>query len=481
MPRRVRFIFLPALVAGLLLLVFTYVALAWTPLPVVNDPKVRMPGTQPGQLTDAIEPVARCGCHDKYNQAIEPSYNWQGSMMSQAARDFLFWSTMTVAGQDAIWAVGNPNATDICLRCHSPKGWLEGRSDPTNGSALTGSDFEGVQCNFCHRLYDPYFETTYAGTREGNDWVGYWDEIGATPSTAAAATYGVDKALTSTLKLFNNGSFFVGNVPFSPTYLENGGGQYFVSPVDIRRASFADADPAHAFYYSRYHKSKYFCSTCHDVSNPVLANLTADPAQPLPTEANSAYSYYHVERTFSEFMVSAYGQQGGTGGIGPFASSVFTTSHPGNNIATCQDCHLRDVVGRAAQGGKAVIRPTGSTAHPKSGLPLHDMTGGNMWVSSILASTIAGSPNYDATNAALLNGRALSLTLNLAAGGGFDAAALLSGVTRAQQMLQSAAAIQNITYTASSGQLSFRIQNQTGHKLISGYPEGRRVFVNIKA
>ena len=25
--------------------------------------------------------------------------------------------------------------------------------------------------------------------------------------------------------------------------------------------------------YSRYHKSRYFCATCHDVSNAVLANL----------------------------------------------------------------------------------------------------------------------------------------------------------------------------------------------------------------
>ncbi len=31
-----------------------------------------------------------------------------------------------------------------------------------------------------------------------------------------------------------------------------------------------------------------------------------------------------------------------------------------------------------------------------------------------------------------------------------------------------------------TGALSFRIQNQTGHKLISGYPEGRRMFVTIR-
>ena len=32
-----------------------------------------------------------------------------------------------------------------------------------------------------------------------------------------------------------------------------------------------------------------------------------------------------------------------------------------------------------------------------------------------------------------------------------------------------------------TGALSFRVQNNTGHRLISGFPEGRRMFVNIKA
>jgi hypothetical protein len=44
-----------------------------------------------------------------------------------------------------------------------------------------------------------------------------------------------------------------------------------------------------------------------------------------------------------------------------------------------------------------------------------------------------------------------------------------------------AASIQNLTYDAGVGRISFRIQNQTGHKLISGFAEGRRMFVNVKA
>ncbi|HSR29905.1 MAG TPA: Calx-beta domain-containing protein [Anaerolineae bacterium] len=477
----------PQLVAALAL-VFALLGIctlyAWSPLPVENDPLVRMPGTQPNQVT--LEAPNRClNCHSGYDQPVEPGFNWQGSMMAQAARDFVFWACMAVAGQDSIWAAGRPNAVDICERCHFPKGWLEGRSDPTNASAMIGADYDGVQCDFCHSMYDPFFETTYQGTREGDDWLNYWDETNAsnTPSQAAAdAAYAEDSTLSKSITLFNGDAFYgAGSLPFSPAYVESGGGQFFVSSGGEKRASFADANGRHPMIYSRFHKSRYFCGTCHDVSNPVLANLGQDGTQPLTSEAASAYSYYHVERTFSEFMLSDFGQQGGAPGIGPYAPSVFDTSHPNNYIATCQDCHMPDVVGKGAGMKDAVLRPTNSTEHPSSGQPMHDLTGGNAWVSYVLASAVPGSPNYDATNAQLLNQGPAVLTLDLSQGDSFDPVAILAGSARARQQLLQAAAIEDLSYNSGDGSLSFRIQNQTGHKLISGFPEGRRMFVNIKA
>jgi hypothetical protein len=456
-----------------------FVAHAWTPVPVADDPLVRMPGTQPGQL--ALQAPTRClNCHAGYDTAVEPGYNWMGSMMAQAARDFLFWSCLTVGAQDSIWAVGTPNATDICERCHFPKGWLEGRSDPTNASLMTGADFDGVQCDFCHRMWDPFFESTYDGTREGNDWLGYWDETNAsaTPSQLAAdATYAEDMNLAGAIVQFNGGSFFTNNLP--PTnYTESGSGQYFVSPDAAKRASFADANARHQIFYSRFHKSKYMCATCHDVSNPILNNLGADPAQPLPSELNSAYSYYHVERTFSEFMLSAYGQQGGSATNPEFqVQGAPDITH----AAKCQDCHMRDVVGPGADLKNAVVRPNGSVEHPNSGQPLHDLTGGNAWVSWVLASTVPSSPNHDPFNETELNKGPAVLTLDLTQGEGIDPAALLAGVDRAKQQLLLAATVKILSYDATSGALTFQVQNNTAHKLISGFPEGRRMFVNVKA
>ena len=82
---------------------------AWTPKPVAQDPLVRMPGTQPLALT--LEAPGTCmNCHAGFDAAVEPGFNWQGSMMGQAARDPLFYACFTVAAQDSIWALGNPNA-----------------------------------------------------------------------------------------------------------------------------------------------------------------------------------------------------------------------------------------------------------------------------------------------------------------------------------------------------------------------------------
>jgi hypothetical protein len=62
-----------------------------------------------------------------------------------------------------------------------------------------------------------------------------------------------------------------------------------------------------------------------------------------------------------------------------------------------------------------------------------------------------------------------------------NGAELKAGSDRAKDQLNLAATIKNLEYEPYTGRLSFRIQNNTAHKLISGFPEGRRMFINIKA
>lgn len=106
-------------------------------------------GSQEGQSGNIETPDKCDNCHGGYNAAVEPAFNWRGSMMSQSARDPLFYACLAVANQDVV-GVG-----DMCLRCHAPDGWLNGRCVPTDGSALNNNDRQGVQCDFCHKLVMP--------------------------------------------------------------------------------------------------------------------------------------------------------------------------------------------------------------------------------------------------------------------------------------------------------------------------------------
>ncbi|VGO12441.1 hypothetical protein PDESU_00993 [Pontiella desulfatans] len=458
----------------------------WTPKPVEDDPLVRMPGTQPGQVVD-LESDKQClSCHGGSTYEME---NWKGSLMAQASRDPIFWAGMTVAAQDAVWALGTPNAADICVRCHFPQGWLDGRSDPVNCTDMRGEDYDGVSCKICHYMYDPFYQATYDGTREGNDWVGYWDENGNLQG-AVDDTRNADAEAASAITHFRGDAFFTNDAPKSASYTENGGGHMFIVThttgiSDGKRASFSDAPAKHDWLYSRYHKSKYMCGTCHDISNPALANLdyigtNASHGVILPSESQPAYSYAHVERTFSEFMLSDFGLQGGTDGTGPYHPSKFNTSHAENKIATCQDCHFRDIEGvSSAKQGK--VRPGDSTAHPLSGVPEHRMIGGNLWVPYLLASIEPTSPNYSPANEALLKQGPAALTLDFSQGESLDPFLLLETIELSGQMLQDSISMDDANYSLDDGEFTMRLQNHTGHKLISGYPEGRRMFLNVKA
>ena len=131
----------------------------------------------------------------------------------------------------------------------------------------------------------------------------------------AAQTQSRDIEVLDALTLFDGSSFLdpVTNLPVNylsgllPDYVESTSGQFFVDPTNPKRGPFHDADAKHKMYYSRFHKSKMFCGTCHDVSNPVLASLNLGVDVP---ETQAAATYYHVERTFSEFMLSDYGSGG---------------------------------------------------------------------------------------------------------------------------------------------------------------------------
>src|SRR5690349_9620763 len=151
-PVRAPVVFALLLVAGLGLAAKS----ALTSLPLATSGSdFHMPGTQPTTLQNSIVPSTDCAsCHSGYDEAQEPYRRWASSMMAQSARDPVFYAALAIANQDA------NEAGQMCLRCHTPGAWLDGRCRPGDGSSLdpTLGDLDGVTCNFCHRLVDPIYQ-----------------------------------------------------------------------------------------------------------------------------------------------------------------------------------------------------------------------------------------------------------------------------------------------------------------------------------
>jgi len=348
------------------------------------------PGSQPFEAGILNPPSACAVCHGNYDDNVEPYRNWQGSMMAQASLDPLFKANMVIANQDA------PDSADLCLRCHIPRGWLQGRSVPTDGSRMLDTDKSGVACDFCHRLVDPIY-----------------DPLLNPPE---------DEAILAALS-------------FPAT--EFGNGMATIDPTGARRGPFIDATSGHPVLVSPFHREAALCGTCHDVSNPAFekdadANYVPNAFDQEAADF-SAHTLLPVERTYSEWFYSAYNSLEG----------VYAPQFGGNKdyVATCQDCHLRDVTGQGCNFGTPPVRDN---------LPLHDMTGGSTWIGPLIAAMY---PND------------------------VDAAAVDAGVQRARYMLHNAAELEAVV---EAGMLKVTVNNNTGHKLPTGYPEGRRMWINVK-
>jgi len=114
-------------------------------------------------------------------------------------------------------------------------------------------------------------------------------------------------------------------------------------------------------------------------------------------------------------------------------------------VATCQDCHMPDTLGQAAFPG------LGSPVRPD--LPLHHFNGANSWV---LRAVNAIYPQFETA----LTDQHID-----------------DAVARNEEMLANAAALSTFER---GGELLVRIRNRSGHKLPTGYGEGRRMWINVQ-
>ncbi|MEZ5965477.1 MAG: hypothetical protein R3F56_16710 [Planctomycetota bacterium] len=397
---------------------------------------IQQPGTQPNEVSP-LPGADNCdNCHGGYDRAVEPTFQWRGSPMAHAARDPVFWAALAITEQDFT------GAGDLCLRCHTPRGWLEGRSAATDGSLMTNADVDGTECAICHGMVNPD-ESEHAGVQNPP---------------------------------------YLANDEGSPPTGYYGSGMFVLWPGNERFGPYTDAVARHQWLPSRFHRSPDFCGTCHDVSNPLVGDLAHNNGAPVPLAPGSfsgipgapvqqkaafnnfPYLYGVVERTYSEAKASAltttrvsafpslpaelqagalrtaYDAAVATGVGGDYADGTLRTF-------TCQTCHMPPVTG---QGCKQTNAPT------RRDLPLHDMTGVNYWIADAIV-------DEDNRNVLRLGGGLNQLQVD----------ALRAGQGRARAMLEGAAVLR-IDGDA------LRVVNLTAHKVISGYPEGRRMWLGVE-
>ena len=323
--------------------------------------EVFLPGMQPKEADIEFVKVQQCRmCHGGTdNGQADPFLSWQSGPMSISAKNPLFRAALAIANQD-VEGIG-----EFCLRCHSPRAWLEGRSTPTDGSALNREDLYGVSCTVCHSYIDPVSDEAAKIVKEP-----------------------------------------------PPGY---GNAMMVSDPQNVVRGPYGDGKGAmpHGVVKSPFHASSELCGVCHNISNPLLAD---DVSKQAP------YIYGHIQRTYSEWLLSDFAKRGREG--------------------TCQSCHYRQVEG----GGQA----SRFGDLKRDYFVMHGPVGGSTWI-------------QDATFL-LWKGRDL------------DRRALDLSKQRARLLLEEAASLE--ISLPRPGYAALKVTNETGHKLPSGYEEGRRMWVN---
>ncbi|MDQ3036691.1 MAG: hypothetical protein M3Y87_30140, partial [Myxococcota bacterium] len=182
------------------------------------------------------------------------------------------------------------------------------------------------------------------------------------------------------------------------------------------------ADPRHETAVEPFLSTGALCGSCHDITNPLHDGFRASTAGGALEPTGRRFA---IERTYSEWRYSRFAADG----------------------ETCQTCHMPEVAALAADEGFGV-RPQ---------MNRHDLAGGNVWVPRALAAMVR-----DLDPEAALH---------------LEASALRAGemLRRAATVEIRASALEGDTATA-----TIRVTNDSGHKLPTGYPEGRRMWLSLE-
>lgn len=183
-------------------------------------------------------------------------------------------------------------------------------------------------------------------------------------------------------------------------------------------------EAGHPTAVSTFLPSSRLCGQCHDITSPLLQGHRVEASGVVDTTRPFA-----VERTFSEWRASAFA----------------------GRAQTCQSCHM-PVVDHAVQ-----VATFGSFPDTlRDGVSRHDLLGAASWQLRAIAETIPE----------VAPGVTIHLTDN---------------ADRIDAFMRTAASVEirASALTGASATATVRVTNHTGHKLPTGYPEGRRMWLEI--
>ncbi len=487
------------------------------------------PGTQQQELANITFPapynvfefaVTCLACHGgTIDQQTGHGGNWAGTNMASAARDPVFRANEMLVNNAVKSLTGKDGAGNMCFRCHSPNGWYSGRFDPTLGGAADGStmlhsillstDDEGILCEFCHRAMgnvtmkradldpsdpvwnmlasiddwphtgNPFPEGPVAGMPYGDTTLQIDDGMtynGRYPGVVDV--YFSDSPLiTNPDGTYTPGGPYTGQtygvyppgwldalgndvggqpvvsadgstpiqyeVPVGPPTNPDGTPCYTCQAMSLEHPTFMNGSP------NSFLQSSEFCGSCHDLTVPVLNHGMPE------------------QRTYTEWKYSAFGDE---------AAPTYRT---------CQSCHMPRMKHEYADNAPVTLNAdplvAGWFPYAKSrdNTAFHKLAGANRDLPMMMQVLypevdleVIGAPTGNDTRIfpGMLSDRSSM----------WDRAQRNTDISLLDAVDVQIAS--GPTFNATSGKWEVQVQatNNTGHRIPSGYPDGRRIWLGLK-
>lgn len=484
------------------------------------------PGTQQQELGNITFPapynvfefVVTCmACHGgTVDQNVAHGGNWAGSSMASAARDPVFRANQLIVNEAVKQLAGTDGAGNMCWRCHSPNGWLSGRFDPVlNGdpqagniiqSILLSTDTEGISCEMCHRAMGgvTYKRNDLSATDPVwkllggiNDWPHSGAPFDAAEGPTAGMPYGdttlqfVDN-MTYGAKWSGSANILFSDTPLSGTYT---GQTYGVLPdgspkinpdgaysIEFQELIAPTPDAAISVEHPTFGgmtgvnggltfvRKPEFCGSCHDLTIPLDVTI--------PT-AGGTYRMRGMpeQRTYTEWKFSNFGK-------------AYEAGTPGNR---CQDCHMPSKKHEYADGIPEAYNPDPALVgwYPyakdrnqyldpvsgKYGTAFHKFAGANRDLPDMMRVLY---PEVDLEVIGAPTGNDPTIFPGMLS----DRSTMWARTKRNTEISLKEAVSVEITEgpTPVGGNVysvKVKVTNNTGHRIPSGYPDGRRFWIAL--